>query len=64
MAVMGIFFFHGTRKRGMPLRHVSMFEELCGADALQNIILTKMMWDQVDAEVGSRVRVVRFCDGR
>jgi hypothetical protein len=40
-------FFFGSRMRGAPLRHVSECEELCGADALQNIILTMTMWDWV-----------------
>ena len=31
-----------------------MFEELCGADALQNVILITTMWNQVKGDVGSR----------
>jgi len=30
-----------------------MFQELCGADALQNVILTTTMWDEVTDETGS-----------
>ena len=29
-----------------------MFEELCGKNAFQNIILTTTMWDEVDKETG------------
>jgi hypothetical protein len=31
-----------------------MFEQLCGAGTLQNVILTTTMWDVVEAEIGSR----------
>jgi hypothetical protein len=31
-----------------------MFQELCGADALQNVILTTTMWDEVTDETGSK----------
>jgi hypothetical protein len=34
IAFTGFFFFHGSSMRRMPLRHVSMFDELCSADAL------------------------------
>lgn len=40
--------------RGAPLRFLSMFKELCGADALQNVILTTTMWDEVTEEMGAR----------
>ena len=29
-----------------------MFEELCGKNAFQSVILTTTMWDEVDKEVG------------
>jgi hypothetical protein len=40
--------------RATPLRTLSMFKELCGLDALQNVILTTTMWDQVSDETGLR----------
>ncbi|KAH7924807.1 kinase-like protein [Leucogyrophana mollusca] len=53
----GILFFHSiseSRMRGAPLRNLNMFEELCGVNALQNVILTTTMWDEVPAEVGAQ----------
>ena len=38
--------------RGTPYRYLSMFKELCGADALQNVVLTTTMWNKVKKEVG------------
>ena len=37
---------------GTPLRNLSMFEELCGKNTLQKVILTTTMWDEVDQETG------------
>ena len=37
---------------GTPLKNLRMFEELCGKDALKNVILTTTMWDEVDEETG------------
>jgi hypothetical protein len=37
---------------GTPLKNLRMFEELCGKNAFQNIILTTTMWDEVDQETG------------
>lgn len=53
-------YFHrisDNRKNGTPLTHLSMFRELCGKDALQNIILTTTMWDEVEPGVGARREV-------
>ncbi|KAH7918576.1 hypothetical protein BV22DRAFT_1051648 [Leucogyrophana mollusca] len=41
-----ILFFHSiseNRMRGAPLRNPDMFEELCGMNALQNVVLTTTM---------------------
>ena len=37
---------------GTPLRNLRMFEQLCGKNALKNVILTTTMWDEVDKETG------------
>ena len=37
---------------GTLLKNLQMFEELCGKDALKNVILTTTMWDEVDEETG------------
>jgi hypothetical protein len=37
---------------GSPLKNLRMFKELCGKNALQNIILTTTMWDEVDESTG------------
>ena len=37
---------------GTPLKNLRMFEELCGKNAFQSVILTTTMWDKVDKEVG------------
>ena len=39
---------------GTPLKNLREFEELCGKDAFQNIILTTTMWDLVDEETGEK----------
>jgi hypothetical protein len=45
---------------GTPRRIWSMFERLCGPDALQNVILTTTMWDSVKESVGlAREEVLR-----
>jgi hypothetical protein len=39
---------------GTPLKNLRMFRELCGRQALENIILVTTMWDEVDEDVGSQ----------
>ena len=34
------------------VRHLRTFEELCGKDALQNVILATTMWDEIDEATG------------
>ncbi|KAJ8517858.1 hypothetical protein ONZ45_g5025 [Pleurotus djamor] len=51
----GILYFHrisDNRMAGTPLKNLHMFEKLCGKNALQNIVLTTTMWDEVDLDVG------------
>ena len=36
----------------MPLKNLGMFEELCGKNTLQKVVLTTTMWDEVDLETG------------
>ncbi|KAH7909051.1 hypothetical protein BJ138DRAFT_1156161 [Hygrophoropsis aurantiaca] len=53
----GILFFHrisDSRMRGTPLKNLAMFEELCGNNALRNVILTTTMWNEIDNEIGIR----------
>ncbi|KAF4582667.1 hypothetical protein EYR40_002590 [Pleurotus pulmonarius] len=53
----GILYFHritDNRMAGTPLKNLHMFEKLCGKDALQNIILTTTMWDEVDEPTGEQ----------
>ena len=37
---------------GMPLRNLSMFNELCGRGNFRNIVLVTTMWDAVSEDVG------------
>jgi hypothetical protein len=39
---------------GSPLKNLQMFKQLCGKNALPNIILTTTMWDDVEPELGAR----------
>jgi len=36
-----------------PFKNLSRFEELCGENGIENIILITTMWDQVDEDIGS-----------
>jgi hypothetical protein len=45
---------------GTPLRNLDVFRNLCGEDALQNVILVTTMWGSISSEVGeSREALVR-----
>ncbi|KAJ8456402.1 hypothetical protein ONZ45_g18733 [Pleurotus djamor] len=51
----GILYFHrisDNRVVSPPLKDLTIFEKLCGKDALGNVILTTTMWDEEDAETG------------
>ena len=51
----GLLYFHrisDNRMAGTPLKNLRMFEELCGRNAFQNVILTTTMWDEVDEQMG------------
>ena len=37
---------------GSPIKHLKMFHNLCGVEALKNVVLVTTMWDQVDEEEG------------
>ena len=55
MKLSGLLYFHrisDNRMAGSPLKNLGMFEELCGKNALQKVILTTTMWDDVDQETG------------
>lgn len=38
---------------GSPLKHLKMFQNLCGTEALKNVVLVTTMWDEVGEEEGS-----------
>ena len=51
----GLLFFHrisDNRMGGSPIKHLKMFHNLCGVEALKNVVLVTTMWDQVDEEEG------------
>ena len=55
MKLSGLLYFHrisDNRMAGAPLKNLKMFEELCGKNDLQKIILTTTMWDEVDNKTG------------
>jgi hypothetical protein len=39
---------------GTPFRNLGMFADLCGEDAIRNVILATTMWSRVDEDVGTR----------
>jgi energy-coupling factor transporter ATP-binding protein EcfA2 len=52
----GLLFFHrisDNRMAGSPLKHLKTFHNLCGVEALKNVVLVTTMWDQVDEDVGN-----------
>ena len=38
---------------GSPLKILKMFHNLCGVEALKNVVLVTTMWDEVDEEEGN-----------
>jgi len=55
MKLSGLLYFHrisDNRKTGTPLKNLGMFEELCGKNTLQKVILTTTLWDEVDQKTG------------
>jgi predicted GTPase len=51
----GILYLHrisDNRMAGTPLKNLRIFKKLCGKNALQNIILTTTMWDDVNRREG------------
>jgi len=51
----GILYLHrisDNRMAGTPLKNLRMFEQLCGKNALRNILLTTTMWDLVEEREG------------
>ena len=57
MKLSGLLCFHrisDNRKAGTPLKNLGMFEELCGKNTLQKVILTTTFWDvdEVDQKTG------------
>ncbi|KAG6374164.1 P-loop containing nucleoside triphosphate hydrolase protein [Boletus reticuloceps] len=53
----GLLYLHritDVRMAGTPLRHLSVFKELCGENNLKNVVLVTTMWDEVGESAGSR----------
>ncbi|KAF8811580.1 hypothetical protein BYT27DRAFT_7252672 [Phlegmacium glaucopus] len=51
----GLLYFHrisDNRMAGTPLKNLRMFEELCGKNAFENVILATTMWDEIDETTG------------
>lgn len=51
----GLIYCHrisNTAMAATSVRHLRTFEELCGKDALHNVILVTTMWDEVDERTG------------
>ena len=52
----GVLYFHrisDIRMSGTPRRNFNMFRELCGENALKNVIIVTNMWGGVDPEIGA-----------
>ncbi|KIJ63775.1 hypothetical protein HYDPIDRAFT_112726 [Hydnomerulius pinastri MD-312] len=52
----GIFYFHrisDNRMAGTPLKNLRVFKQLCGEMALEQIVLTTTMWDEVEESTGT-----------
>ena len=41
-----------AKMRGTPVMNLMIFEQLCGPNALKNVILTTTFWDQVNTDIG------------
>ncbi|KAF8811579.1 P-loop containing nucleoside triphosphate hydrolase protein [Phlegmacium glaucopus] len=51
----GLLFFHrisDNRMGGSPMKYLKMFQNLCGNEALKNVVLVTTMWDEVEDEEG------------
>jgi len=54
--VAGILYLHrisDNRMAGTPLKNLQVFQELCGKNALKNIVLVTTMWDDVEESTGA-----------
>ena len=52
----GLLFFHrisDNRMGGSPIKNLKMFQNLCGVEALNKVVLVTTMWDEVDEEEGN-----------
>jgi hypothetical protein len=52
----GLLFFHrisDNRMGGSPMKHLKMFQNLCGPEALKNVVLVTTMWDGVGEDEGN-----------
>ncbi|THV00999.1 hypothetical protein K435DRAFT_836974 [Dendrothele bispora CBS 962.96] len=51
----GVLYLHrisDVRMGGVSTRNFKMFRQLCGSDALKNVVLVTNMWGEIGAEVG------------
>ncbi|KAI6013519.1 hypothetical protein EDC04DRAFT_2579352, partial [Pisolithus marmoratus] len=51
-----ILYFHrisDNRMAGTPLKNLGIFQKLCGAKAMSQVVLVTTMWDEVDGVVGN-----------
>ena len=52
----GVLYFHpisNIQMAGTSMKHLRIFEELCGKNALKNVVLVTTMWDEVDEDTGN-----------
>jgi hypothetical protein len=64
MKLAGIVYLHEisqTRMFGTSRKNLTMFNKLCGDDALKNVILATTKWGDIGDEVGRR-RELQLCD--
>ncbi|KAG5638661.1 hypothetical protein H0H81_011213 [Sphagnurus paluster] len=57
MKLAGVIYLHEIsqpRMMGAPRRNLEMFRELCGEDAVKNVVLGTTKWDDVTPEIGNK----------
>ena len=62
----GVLYFHrisDVRMSGTPRRNFKMFQELCGENALKNVVVVTNMWGGVDPELGAEREVELMTKG-
>ena len=62
----GVLYFHrisDVKVSGTPRRNFKMFQELCGENALKNVVVVTNMWGGVDPEIGAEREVELMTKG-